>query len=725
MAQTIKIPVVRSEFINDEFAHRTLDSDVPSPRELTLVNDHASRGGRGIDLEQGRARCTEAALGGCTSKAIGGDLPLQSETDDSNGHLTAGLRGFINELFEDSDLIDLEGLVWNEEGDEGGDEEGQQSHESDEFEVIDEGFAPPPVGAVTERVSTTSPGQDIILLSKRTCKQLMGAKTKVTEPTEKLTLIKTQSTQVVVVAGVRNLTSSQPLPEGALLAITMPSQTIPKCVIRKLNYGASEVDKRHKGEIRNLYKVKRTFAIQRRNEISLALKRLEPDFKQAQCLPHNDFEAIKKQAVFHVLQAFQHIFISLQTARDKVKAAKEVKDLQMTADEASSATTKGKNPKKKQDPRICEDFVAEQEKIRRMVFRKTVRQYQKGLRRTIQDCKDKGTSPVAISEEDEQSLTKELLRALNFALKGETLTSDDQSADSRDDEEVILKMNSEFLLRVLNTKWCYRGIFLARHYGLWMKNSIEPYLTKDLRRDGWDFIIMNKDLIRIIIDLIKKRLPFFAELQRMLHYYLQQRYHKYGVPTRQTFSQKTLEESRKAKNSRRRKCRQRKSREDEALRKKALQDSKIQKAPRKKLQAAKAAPKEEEKKITCRGLPIGRFFGNLVYNRQCQTFPHKDSGDLLGGWCVVVPFGGYTGGNLRLIEAGTEFEFEEGQVSIFRSSLLTHSNAQFHGFRNSIVLFTDRYLYNWLRDHLNVPGLEKDYARFEELMIRQFDTTAE
>ncbi|KAJ3118923.1 hypothetical protein HDU96_006574 [Phlyctochytrium bullatum] len=142
-------------------------------------------------------------------------------------------------------------------------------------------------------------------------------------------------------------------------------------------------------------------------------------------------------------------------------------------------------------------------------------------------------------------------------------------------------------------------------------------------------------------------------------------------------------------------------------------------AAKEKAAAKKAAIKKIQKRV--KGLPIGGLFSTLVYNRLCQTDPHKVTGDLPGGWCVVVPCGKFKGGKLRFPETKLQFNVDSGHVMAFRSALLTHSNSQFHGFRSSLVFYTDKNLYDWLGKQLKKTNKSKDLKRFNELMVLQFN----
>ena len=62
--------------------------------------------------------------------------------------------------------------------------------------------------------------------------------------------------------------------------------------------------------------------------------------------------------------------------------------------------------------------------------------------------------------------------------------------------------------------------------------------------------------------------------------------------------------------------------------------------------------------------------------------------DMLLGWCFVLSFGEFSGGDLAFYQLGFSIPMHNGSLVAFRSSLLFHGNIPYSGYRNSLVLFT-------------------------------------
>ncbi|KAJ3093887.1 hypothetical protein HDU96_001978, partial [Phlyctochytrium bullatum] len=142
-------------------------------------------------------------------------------------------------------------------------------------------------------------------------------------------------------------------------------------------------------------------------------------------------------------------------------------------------------------------------------------------------------------------------------------------------------------------------------------------------------------------------------------------------------------------------------------------------------------PASEVSKVgRCVGLPIHKFFGCAAYNINCMALPHKDLGDHPAGWCFVVPIGDYKGGEIVLVEAGLEIALRPGQIIAFRSSLFTHFNRQFEGFRNSIVFFTCAKVYKIVAAYLktlNTVDANENLTRLNDFLnfAKEKQTTKE
>jgi hypothetical protein len=89
-------------------------------------------------------------------------------------------------------------------------------------------------------------------------------------------------------------------------------------------------------------------------------------------------------------------------------------------------------------------------------------------------------------------------------------------------------------------------------------------------------------------------------------------------------------------------------------------------------------------------------FGGFVINVSVSTRAHRDRFDKL--FCVVIPFGKWTGGELCLYEPGFVFRLQPWDILIFPSCDVTHFNLHFEGTRLSLVLHSDKYGDQWVRD---------------------------
>ncbi|KAJ7259445.1 hypothetical protein C8J57DRAFT_1073108 [Mycena rebaudengoi] len=94
-------------------------------------------------------------------------------------------------------------------------------------------------------------------------------------------------------------------------------------------------------------------------------------------------------------------------------------------------------------------------------------------------------------------------------------------------------------------------------------------------------------------------------------------------------------------------------------------------------------------------------FGGFVVNISVATRGHRDAGDKL--FCVVIPFGSWTGGELCLYEPGLMFCLLPWDIVIFPSCDITHFNLDFEGVDGgtllSLVLHSDKHGDFWVADH--------------------------
>ncbi|KAJ7272360.1 hypothetical protein C8J57DRAFT_1507215 [Mycena rebaudengoi] len=89
-------------------------------------------------------------------------------------------------------------------------------------------------------------------------------------------------------------------------------------------------------------------------------------------------------------------------------------------------------------------------------------------------------------------------------------------------------------------------------------------------------------------------------------------------------------------------------------------------------------------------------FGGFVVNIAVATRGHRDAGDKL--FCVVIPFGRWTGGELCLFEPGFVFRLRPWDIILFPSCDITHFNLDFQGVRLSLVLHSDKHGDHWVVD---------------------------
>lgn len=92
-----------------------------------------------------------------------------------------------------------------------------------------------------------------------------------------------------------------------------------------------------------------------------------------------------------------------------------------------------------------------------------------------------------------------------------------------------------------------------------------------------------------------------------------------------------------------------------------------------------------------------RLFGAwsfAVVNVNSPSTFHKDTADWSHGFCVVVAFGEYQGGELCFPSCNVNVELRMGDAIFFQSHSLTHGNLPVTGTRHSLVLTSHNTLFN-------------------------------
>jgi hypothetical protein len=80
-------------------------------------------------------------------------------------------------------------------------------------------------------------------------------------------------------------------------------------------------------------------------------------------------------------------------------------------------------------------------------------------------------------------------------------------------------------------------------------------------------------------------------------------------------------------------------------------------------------------------------FHEFVLNWDIECNFHTDKSDAGWGFCVVIPFGEFTGGELIFPGLGQSAHLIAGDIMVFPSALLEHGNGKVKtGFRHSLVL---------------------------------------
>jgi len=86
-------------------------------------------------------------------------------------------------------------------------------------------------------------------------------------------------------------------------------------------------------------------------------------------------------------------------------------------------------------------------------------------------------------------------------------------------------------------------------------------------------------------------------------------------------------------------------------------------------------------------------FGAVAVNVDYATEPHYDHDDFSNGLCWVMPFGNYTGGELKFLDLNIEADLQPGDLICFQSRHLFHGNNPYDGVRHSLVFFTNHEMF--------------------------------
>jgi len=84
---------------------------------------------------------------------------------------------------------------------------------------------------------------------------------------------------------------------------------------------------------------------------------------------------------------------------------------------------------------------------------------------------------------------------------------------------------------------------------------------------------------------------------------------------------------------------------------------------------------------------IAHPFMGWVVNFNVITRGHRDDKDQ--GFCLVIPIGSFTKGDLCFYESGFVIPLQNGDAVVFASPKITHFNMHFIGERASLVFHTD------------------------------------
>ncbi|KAJ3093494.1 hypothetical protein HDU96_002257, partial [Phlyctochytrium bullatum] len=195
---------------------------------------------------------------------------------------------------------------------------------SEEEVLLEEGHVPPLGGKVKQkRLPIVYKSKDAMFLSsKRTFQQLYDTRRVMSEPLGKLNVVTFNNDQAWVVCGLGTKFSSGKAPEGSLLAIAMPGNSLKPHLITNLNHSAKEMDDKLKAKIENLHKINDTLRDKRKNALSQAISSLwdMEQFKEGKGLTAKVLNKMRRQILLQILFAYQYVFVDLTDAREKAKA---------------------------------------------------------------------------------------------------------------------------------------------------------------------------------------------------------------------------------------------------------------------------------------------------------------------------------------------------------------------------------------------------------------------
>ena len=92
-----------------------------------------------------------------------------------------------------------------------------------------------------------------------------------------------------------------------------------------------------------------------------------------------------------------------------------------------------------------------------------------------------------------------------------------------------------------------------------------------------------------------------------------------------------------------------------------------------------------------------RLFGiwsMAVLNINSPSTYYIDTKDWQNGFCIVITFGDYAGGELHFPELNITLDIQQSDLVFFQSHKLTHGNKDTIGTRHSLVLVSHNTLFN-------------------------------
>jgi hypothetical protein len=86
-------------------------------------------------------------------------------------------------------------------------------------------------------------------------------------------------------------------------------------------------------------------------------------------------------------------------------------------------------------------------------------------------------------------------------------------------------------------------------------------------------------------------------------------------------------------------------------------------------------------------------FGTVAINVNYATTPHFDFDDFANGFCWVLSFGHYDGGDLNFLPLNMKAVLKPGDLIAFKSRQIEHGNEHYTGDRFSLVFFTNHEMF--------------------------------